>query len=273
MVRSEPSRSVLTGVRLPVEAGQLLLRERRLWLPAAAPVGFSVVAFSVAISLLVAYAAELYAWATVWMPVLEAASWYAWLWIGPAKALLTAVGVLLFAAIAAAGLVVAFLIANVLASPFLDTLAQRVEVIESGDATEEEETGLLGSAADALRSVREELRKTLFFLAVMGGLTAIGFAIPGAQLLTGPAMLAFAIFFLPLDYASYTLDRRRLSFADKKRWLVSNKPEVLGFGAAACLICAVPVVNFVAMPLLVVGGTLLAIRCAPQGTPSATEPH
>jgi uncharacterized protein involved in cysteine biosynthesis len=271
MERTEPSLSVLNGLRLPVEAGQLLWRERRLWPPAAAPVGFSIVAFGVAISLLVAYAGELYAWATMWMPVLEATTWYAWLWIMPAKAFLAAIGALLFAAIAAIGLVVSFLIANVLASPFLDTLAQRVEVIEMGETPEEGSAGLLASGAEILRTVREELRKTLFFIAVMGGLTAIGFVLPGAQLLTGPAIVGFAIFFIPLDYASYTLDRRRLSFRQKRLWLVSNRPEVVGFGVAACLICAIPVVNFVAMPILVVGGTLLAIRRAPAQHPPPAE--
>jgi uncharacterized protein involved in cysteine biosynthesis len=271
MERSESPLSVLNGLRLPVEAGRLLLRERGLWLLAAAPVGFSVVAFAVAISLLVAYAGPLYAWATMWMPVLEAATWYAWLWIMPAKAALTVLGVLLFAVIAGVGLVASFLVANILASPFLDTLAERVEAIELGEPVAEGSTSLLGSASEVLRSVREELRKTLFFLAVMGGLTAIGFAIPGAQLVTGPAMLGFAIFFLPLDYASYTLDRRRLTFREKRLWLVSNKPEVVGFGVAACLICAVPVINFIAMPLLVVGGTLLAIRRSPNQSFSAYE--
>jgi CysZ protein len=256
--------SVLNGLRLPVEAGQLLLRERGLWLPAAAPVGFSVVAFSVAVSLLVAYAGPLYAWATMWMPVLEAETWYAWLWIMPAKVTLSVLGALLFAVIAAVGLVASFLVANILASPFLDRLAERVEAIELGVPLAEGDTGLLGSVSEVFRSVREEIRKTVFFLAVIGGLTAIGFAIPGAQLVTGPAILAFAIFFLPLDYASYTLDRRRLSFREKRRWLASNKPEVVGFGVAACLICAVPVVNFFAIPTLVVGGTLLAIRRSPD---------
>ncbi len=271
MERSEPSLSVLNGLRLPVEAGQLLWRERRLWVLAAAPVGFSVVAFAVAISLLVAYAGQLYGWATVWMPVLEATIWYAWLWIMPAKAVLAAIGALLFAAIAGIGLVVSFLVANVLASPFLDTLARRVEEIEMGETPEEGSPGLLGSGAEILRSVREELRKTVFFIAVMGSLAAIGFVLPGAQLLTGPAIVGFAIFFLPLDYASYTLDRRRLSFRQKRLWLVSNKPEVVGFGVAACVICAVPVVNFVAMPILVVGGTLLAIRRAPAQHLTPTE--
>jgi uncharacterized protein involved in cysteine biosynthesis len=271
MERSASSLSVLNGLRLPVEAGKLLLRERGLWAPAAAPVGFSVVAFAVAISLLVTYAGPLYGWATVWMPVLEAATWYAWLWVLPAKAVLTAVGALLFAAIAGAGLVVSFLIANVLASPFLDTLARRVEELELGETPEEDSSGLLGSGAEMLRTVREELRKTAFFLAVTGSLIAIGFVVPGAQLLTGPAVVGFAIVFLPLDYASYTLDRRRLSFRQKRLWLGANKPDVVGFGAAAFLLCAVPVLNFIAMPLLVVGGTLLAVRGVPA--PSPAEPR
>ena len=50
------------------------------------------------------------------------------------------------------------------------------------------------------------------------------------HLVTAPAILAFTIFFLPLDYASYTLDRRRLGFRDKRRWLLANKGATVGFG-------------------------------------------
>jgi CysZ protein len=211
-------------------------------------------------TLLVGYAGDLYGWATQWMPLLEAGAWYTWLWIGPAKAGLTLLGAVLFAALAAVCLLSAFLLANVLASPFLDALSARVEVIVAGEVSEQGEAGWLGSATDMLRSVREELKRTLFFVSVVAALSAVGLVIPGAQLLTGPAIVAFAIFFLPLDYSSYTLDRQRLSFGDKRVWLSAHKPVVCGFGAAAFLICAVPGLNFVAMPILVIGGTLLALR-------------
>jgi CysZ protein len=98
---------------------------------------------------------------------------------------------------------------------------------------------------------------------VVVSLALLGFVIPGAHLVTGPSIVGFAIFFLPLDYASYTLDRRRYSFRQKRTWLMANKPVVVGFGCAAFLICWVPGLNFLAIPLLVVGGTLLAIRNAP----------
>jgi len=255
--------SLMDGFQLPLEGGRLLLREKRLWAPAAAPIGFSLLAFAVAAALLIAHAGSLYDWATLWAPSPEATSWYAWLWVGPAKAALAILGVVIFAVIAGLGLLVSFLVANVLASPFLDVLASRVELIETGVVKEDAPTGLIGTGADVLRSLREELRRALFFFSVVAALALLGFVIPGAHLVTGPAIVGFAIFFLPLDYASYTLDRRRYSFRQKRSWLMANKPVVLGFGCAAFLICWVPGLNFLAIPLLVVGGTLLAIRHAP----------
>jgi CysZ protein len=259
--------SALDGLRLPLEGARLLRRERSLWGPSVVPIGLSTLAIASAISMLTAYSSELYSWATLWMPALEAGEWYTWLWIGPAKAVFRVVGVVLFTAIAGVCLLAAFLVASVLASPFLDVLSYRVELIESGGVVDEASTGLLGSVSDVARSLREELRKTLFFLAVVGVLSVLGLLIPGAQLLTGPAIVGFAIFFLPLDYASYTLDRRRLTFQEKQHWLTSNKPAVLGFGVAAFLTCTVPGLNLLALPLLVVGGTLLALRHQPDRTP------
>lgn len=261
-----PTLSLLNGFQLPFEGGRMLVAERSLWAPAAVPAGFSLCAFAAATALLFGFSGELYSWATQWMPVLEAGAWYSWIWIGPARVGLTLIGGLLFAAIAVVGLLLAFLAANVLASPFLDVLSERVERIVSGGVEDRAPSGLLGTASDVLRSVREELKRTLFFAAVVGALSLAGVVIPGAQLLTGPALVAFAVFFLPLDYSSYALDRRRFSFADKRRWLVANRAAACGFGGAAFLICAVPVLNFIAMPILVIGGTLLALRAA--GRPS-----
>jgi len=266
-----PSLSLLDGFQLPLEGGRLLLREKRLWALAAAPIGFSLLAFAVAASLLFAHAGELYAWATLWMPAPEAASWIAWLWVGPAKAALAILGGLIFAVVAGVVLLVAFLAANVLASPFLDMLASRIESLETGAVEEDAASGLIGTGAEVLRALREELRRAIFFLVVVGSLFLLGFLIPGAHLLTGPSIVVFAIFFLPLDYASYTLDRRRYSFRQKRNWLMANKPAAVGFGGAAFLICWVPGLNFLAMPLLVAGGTLLAIRNAPvQPDPPAS---
>jgi uncharacterized protein involved in cysteine biosynthesis len=271
-----PAGSAVAGFRLPFEGARLLLRERRLWGPALVPFLLSLAAFAIAVGGVVTWAGELHGWATAWLPELEAQRWYAWLWVGPARALLAAFGALLFLALAAVCLVVAYLLASILAAPFHDVLAARVERVVTGGLVDLSPPGMRGLLREALRSVLEELRRMAFLAAVIVPLSGIGLVIPGAQAFCGPAILGFTIFFLPLDYTSYTLDRRRWAFREKRRWMLSRAPLMAGFGSAAFLACAVPLLNLIAMPLLVVAGTLLAVRYAPvspeAATPGGTAP-
>ena len=248
---------------------RMLFRERRLWLLAAVPIALSLAAFSAAIGFVVGNATFLHEFAAGWLPSLEAQAWYAWLWIGPAKGLLWTVGWLMFLAIAAGCLVLAFVLASLLAAPFHDALSARVEEIQTGAVRDDSGSGFVMTLAGIGRSLFEELRRLLFFAMVVGPLAVVGLVVPGAQFLTGPAIVAFTILFLPLDYASYTLDRRLLTFAEKRQWVFERIPTMLGFGGGAFLIYLVPGINFVAMPLLVVSGTLLCL--AQPARPSGIE--
>jgi CysZ protein len=261
--------ALLAGLRLPFEGLALLWRERRLWPLAALPVLLSLAAFAGAVALVMAHAGELHAFATAWAPELSAERWWQWLWIGPARALLAALGAALFLALAAAAIAAAFLLASLAASPFHDALAARVEQIESGRVVDEPGAGLRAILREGARSLREELRRLLFFLSLTLPLLLVGALVPGALLLTAPALAALTIFFLPLDYASYTLDRRRMAFRDKRRWLFAHKAVTAGFGLAAFCVCSVPGLAFLAMPALVTAGTLLALRFAPLGPAGA----
>lgn len=258
-----PLVSAAAGFGLPLEGARLLLRERGLWGPALVPFLLSLAAFAAALAGVVAYADSFWGLATDWMPALEAARWYAWLWVGPARLGLAVLGGLIFLVLAGVCLVGAFLIASVLAAPFHDALSARVERLVTGGLIDRTAPGVSGALREALRSVREELRRLAFFAAIAVPLMLLGMLVPGAQLVCGPAVFAFTVFFLPLDYASYTLDRRGLAFRDKRRWLLSHAPIAAGFGLAAFLACAVPLLNLLAMPLLVVAGTLLALRHPP----------
>ena len=84
----------------------------------------------VATVLLFDNAGDIHDWLTAWMPLLEVDRWYQWIWLGPAKAALALVGWLMFLAVAAFAFVLAMLAANLVSSPLLDLLAQRVEQIE-----------------------------------------------------------------------------------------------------------------------------------------------
>lgn len=258
------ARSALAGFRLPLEALRMLWRERSLWPLAAVPFLLSLLAVSAALGAVVGWAPELFAWATAWMPELAVERWYEWLWIGPARAVLAAVGSVLFLALAGACLVAAYLVASLLASPFHDALALRVERIATGAILDVTHTGVAGLLKEGGRALQGEARRLAAFLALVVPLAVLGWLVPGGQLLTGPAILVITVFFLPLDYSGYTLDRRHVDFATRRRWLWRRRGSALGFGAAAFLTCLVPGLNFLAMPVLVVAGTLLVLRHGPE---------
>lgn len=271
-----PVGSALAGLRLPLEGAETLLRERALWWPAAVPVLLSLLAFALAVAAIVAGADTLWAFATSFAPELTAERWWAWLWVGPAKAGLLALEALVFLALCAVALVGAYLLASLVASPFHDALSRRVERLVTGAVVDASAPGVRGLLGEGLRAVAEEARRLAFFLALVGPLVLLGIVVPPAHVVTGPAVVAITILFLPLDYASYTLDRRRISFREKRVWLQARKPLMAGFGSAAFLLCLVPVLNFAATPVLVVAGTFLALRNPPQAPgqpPSASSPR
>ena len=245
---------------LPLEALGMLWRERRLWGPAGLPLVLSLAAVAAAAATVASFSGEVHGWIGSQLPSLDAGAWYTWLWIGPARAALWLARWLLFLAVAAAAVLVAFLLASLVGAPFHDVLARRVEELETGRVIEIEGEGLGDTLREALRSVLEEARRLAFFASVSALLFAVFWLVPGGQLLAPPALTLFAIFFLPLEYTSYTLDRRRLSFREKRSWLRDNAAAALGYGGVAFALCAVPLLNLLAMPVLVVSGTLLAVR-------------
>lgn len=255
-----PLRAASGAFALPLEGLRLLGRERSLWKWAAVPFALCLVALVLGVLALVQWADVLWALCAGWLPSPAVDVWYEWVWLGPLKLLLGLVGVVLFVGACGVALVAAWLVAGVAAAPFHDVLSRRVEALVTGDVIDRSAPGLAGALREGGRAVLQELRRLVFFLGVQALIVFLGFAIPGAQVLVPPAMLLFTVLFLPLDYASYTLDRRRVAFAGKRRWVLANRGAMLGFGLAAFLTFLVPGLNFVAMPVLVVAGTLLALR-------------
>ena len=242
------------------------------------PLLLSAAALALALGGVALFAGELWALATAWAPVLAAGAWWTWLWIGPAQLLFAALGALAFAVLTGAIAVGALLVANLAAAPFLDVLSRRVEErvtgVAGGGGTGD---GWLEALRGGGRAVVDELRRVGFFLALQLGILGVGAVVPGAQVLAPPAMTLATLLFLPLDSAGPALDRRRLRFRDKRRWVLEQPGLMLGYGAAAFLACLVPGLNLAALPVLVAGGTLLALRNPPRsaradGPGTATSP-
>ena len=127
-----------------------------------------------------------------------------------------------------------------------------------------------GGFAGLLREGRARRARSsaapLFFLASPGHDRRLGFVVPGGQVVAAPALVLVTMLFLPLSYAAYTLDRRGVPFATRRRWVVAHAPMMLGYGGTAFLAFLVPGLNFLFLPVLVSSGTLLALRYPPAAS-------
>lgn len=205
-------------------------------------------------------------------PVFEASRWWAWLWVGPANALGFLLGWIGVLVAVAGAFALAFLLAAVAASPFLDALSRRVERVLTGRVEEAGDGSARDFFRDALRVVLDEARRTFFFLGVQAAIVLAGVLLPGGALLAPPLLTLFVMLFLPLDFAAYTLDRRRVPFAARRSWVRMHAPMMVGFGATGFVISLLPGINFLAMPIFVVAGTMLALRVPPVGGDEPAPP-
>jgi len=243
---------------------RFLGRERRLWLLCAAPSITTLLVFIAATFAYFEWALDpLTALLSGALSVEAPAAWYGWLWVGPLRALSWALQILLAIVFFALLYFVFVAVGSILASPFLDALSRRIERIERNSVQE-----IDGGWRALLWSMGQELRRASFL--VGGGLAiALLGLIPGGQL---PALIgagAFAAFFLPLEYTGFVLDRRGIRFRERRAWLWKHRWYMLGFGSAALITLAVPILNFLCLPILVTAGTRSVLDL---GAPSGLEP-
>ena len=143
------------------------------------------------------------------------------------------------------------MLAGIVASPFNDALSERAEAVFMGDFVKGEEgwkalvvggvKGILAAAATTIPRV---------ILMILLGL------IPGA----GPILAAVVgAYFIALEYTDTALTRRRYGTRQKMRTIWKHRRIAMGFGLGANMLLVIPLLNFLSMPIAVIGGTALAI--------------
>ena len=150
------------------------------------------------------------------------------------------------------GVLWTFIIAKILSDPFNDLLAAKVEEIATGRVVEYQ-VGILGAIwrtiVNGIRSLVDYLIICLLLL-LLNLLPIIGQIIG----------LIFAWYFLAIPYLDYTLERRGLSYEDKKQKRRENASLIIGFGMTCFIVLLIPVINFFVIPICVVTGTLLVVE-------------
>ena len=144
-------------------------------------------------------------------------------------------------------------LANLLGAPFNGFLAEAVERSLTGTAPPGSGLSLPAEIFEALRT---EARKLLYFawralpLLVLIFIPLLNLAAPFLWAVLGAWMMA-------IEYLEYPMNNHGRLFPEVRAALRERRGLALGFGAAVLLLTLVPVVNFIAMPVAVAGGTKL----------------
>jgi CysZ protein len=234
------TRSFWYGLTLPWKALRLILGQPMLMLWSLLPILVTFILYYYVIGALTSAAqAFITAWFVDW-----GLDPHGWIVLGlqfVSKLILLLVAALTFA-----------FVSSVVASPFNDLLAEKAEQFSRpplppvSNATLEQQ----------LRLIRIDLVKGL----------AAGAASLAALLVCWIPLVNLATFFVAFllvsfQYLSYPQTRRGLGIRDGVRFLWRHTYACVGFGATVSVLFAMPIVSSIALPIAVVGGTLLAARC------------
>src|SRR5262249_19178374 len=141
-------------------------------------------------------------------------------------------------------------VARVLLAPFAEALSRKTRTINMGNKGRTIGQNNQGWS----RAMLEGLKMVIFQATVALAALALGLAFPPVG---APVGVAVAIFLGGLDFFDIPLSTRGLRLRKKLSVIWSNKSLALGFGAAVYLMLLIPVINMIALPVGVVGATLL----------------
>jgi len=166
--------------------------------------------------------------------------------LNPALAVILTVT--LWISVLASGMLLGLGLALLLAGPLLERLSQHVEAI-CGKGMPRVDKGFTWEITQSLRG-RLRLVATAPAILMISLLPLLG---PVVGFLWSSHVLA-------LQETDGPLARRGLPSRARRAWHKRYRAESLGFGMAALVFLLVPVANFLLVPILTVGGTLLVLE-------------
>lgn len=185
-------------------------------------------------------------WVTNLMPGLP--QWLQWLdWL---------VGAIVFVAAVVLSFFAVSLVANLVASPFNEVLAERVEHHLTGHKPPRQASTLLGGLGVA---VMHELRKLGYF-AVRAAPLLLLYLIPVVNAVAPLLWLLFSAWMMAVEYLDYPMGNHGLDFHAQRRALSANRLTAVGFGGAVLTLTAIPVINFIIMPAAVAGASVMWVE-------------
>lgn len=150
------------------------------------------------------------------------------------------------------------MITNIIAAPFYGMLAQKTEQLLTGIAPPDEPLSKM-----IPRTVGRELQKLLYFIGrgilvflliiLLSTIFVLGILAPFVGGLWGAWSMA-------IQYVDYPADNHQTQFRRLRKKLRKRIYSSIGFGGAVMAASMVPIINIIAMPAAVIGGTAFWVR-------------
>lgn len=147
-------------------------------------------------------------------------------------------------------------IGNLIASPFNDMLSEKTERLMTGAGTDEPFT-LSGFWRDALRTLAIELKKISVFVVLMLFLLLFNLVPVIGSMVYSVLAVMLTLFFLVVEYLGFVFSRKKLEFKAQRQYIFSRRTTMLGFGVGVLTLLAIPFLQFICIPVAVVGATQL----------------
>lgn len=149
-------------------------------------------------------------------------------------------------------------IANLLGAPFNSRLAEKVEahLLKSQPPSSGKVISLFNAI---MQSFISEFKKQLYLLSRAIPLLIL-FLIPGVNLIAAVLWVIYGSWIQGLEYLDYPMGNHDHTFPTVKATAADHRFLVFGFGSAIFLMTSIPLINFLAMPSGVAGGTALWVE-------------
>lgn len=176
------------------------------------------------------------------------------------KALLIIINIIIIAMIVGAALLMFAGTARIIAAPFNEQLSKATEEILTKTKEQEEKLTLKLITEDAWRTIKEEIIKLAFFVVVEGLLLPLNLIPAAGSILYAIVATPITWLFASFDTIDIPLARRKIPMKQRRKFMTQHKALFLGYGLATSLLIAIPILNLLFMPVIIIAGTMLFIQ-------------
>ena len=235
--------SFIYGLTLPLRALKTILAHRSLWI-------WSLIPFAISLALSVWLISHLQTWASV-----HVHSFFALHGWNPQGIWALSSELALKITIFISTVILFPAIAGIATVPFNDFLAKNTEIF----------TSLSLAPNPSLRETARLIAIDLYKTGTASFFSVLCIFISWVPVLNLVALILESLI-LTFQFISFPQTRRGLGMSDALNFLIKNLPASIGFGLSLTFLFAIPFISVFAIPLAVVGGTLL------YANKSETEP-